>query len=918
MKNKELDNILDQITSGIHSEQLDDQVVNEAGARVWTRLEKDAARMSANPLPDAGAPNLDHIEGCADFQSLIPAYLGGKLSEARALLLVDHTHECIPCRRALKQAREARVEPQIRKTAVRARRARTGTYNLRPVVLRWGIAAALLIGLGLISLPLIQRYTGSIEATVQAADGPLYLIADSKTRSLNAGEKIGRGDVIRTAKDGHAIVRLEDGTTIEMKDRSEVSIRRTLSGTTLHVDGGSVIVEAANQNAKRRTVVGKLVKEFKRLFGSQESGDFFVETNDSLVSVTGTTFAVNAGTKGSRVSVIEGEVHLDRNGSDKVIRAGEQATTNAAIETIPVKNEVAWSSNAARYARVLEGLAALRKDLDAVPKPGVRNSTKLLDMMPQNTVLYAAVPNLAASIVESNRIIEERIQQNPALKDWFANQQNARGPQMNQAITTIKEFGEQLGDEIAVGAGMNDQGQPSEPIVLAQLKNPGGFRAFFDSELQKLNSANKGPQVQWVDDPQKAQAAAPATGDKQLYVWISGDTLVASPKLEQLQTVAKANSAFSATPFYSRIAQVYSEGAGIVVAADLEKIIAHTRGVRRLAVGDQHEQALSQLGVFNVKSFVLDQKDTDGKTHTRAVLSYTEADHGVTSWLAQPAPMGSLEYISPDANLVAGFVIKNPTAVVDDLLGVLNGVCPDLNKHLTELETNHGLNVRKDFAAPLGGEYAFAIDGPILPTPSWKLVFQVNDPVHLQQTFERVVEEINKEAAKEGKKGLEWNNSESGGRAFYALRSKDFGGVEVNYVFANGYLIAGPTRALIDQALRYHDSGATLTHSPQFIAGLPADGNVNFSALIYHNLAPLVQPFANRIGSNPTSDQQKAIAAMAVNMQPTLAYAYAFGDHVEVAANTEGGPFGLSPATLLGMPNAFELHHILEQGLKKN
>src|SRR5262249_54125545 len=501
------------------------------------------------------------------------------------------------------------------------------------------------------------------------------------------------------------------------------------------------------------------------------------------------------------------------------------------------KDEVAWSRNAARYAQMLEGLAALRKDLNAVPRPGVCNSTRLLDMMPENTVLYAALPNLAASIVESNRIIEERIQENPALKDGCANQQNSRGQGMSHAISTIKEFGDQLGEEIAVGAGMNDQGQPSEPIVLAQLKNPGGFRAFFDSEIQKLNSSGKAPQVQWVDDPRNAQAA---TGDHQLYVWISGDILVASPKLEQLQTIAKGGSGFSATPFYSRIAQVYSEGAGIVLAADLEKIIAHTRGVRRIAVGDQHEQAISQLGLLNMKSFVLDQKDADGKTHTRAVLSYTQADHGVTAWLAQPAPMGSLEYISPDANLVAGFVIKNPSAVVDDLLAVVSKVCPDLNKHLDDLEKNHGINLRSDIAAPLGGEYAFAVDGPILPTPSWKLVFQVNDPTHLQQTFERVVDEVNKEAAKDGKKGLEWERSESGGRTFYTLRSKDVGGVEVNYVFANGYLIAGPTRALVDQALRYHDSGATLTHSPQFMAGLPADGNVNFSALIYHNLAPLV------------------------------------------------------------------------------
>ena len=224
--------------------------------------------------------------------------------------------------------------------------------------------------------------------------------------------------------------------------------------------------------------------------------------------------------------------------------------------------------------------------------------------------------------------------------------------------------------------------------------------------------------------------------------------------------------------------------------------------------------------------------------------------------------------------------------------------------------------MRNDFAAPLGGEYAFAIDGPILPTPSWKLIFQVNDPAHLQQTFEQVVTEINKQTAMQGQKGLEWDRSDSGGHTFYTLRSKDFGGLEVSYVFANGYFIAGPTRALVDQALRYHDSGSTLIHSAKFMAGLPADGNVNFSALVYHNLAPIVQPLANRIGNANSSEQGKAIAAMAANMEPTLAYAYAFGDRIEVAANTEGGPFGLSPATLLGMPNAFELHHILEQGMK--
>jgi hypothetical protein len=453
--------------------------------------------------------------------------------------------------------------------------------------------------------------------------------------------------------------------------------------------------------------------------------------------------------------------------------------------------------------------------------------------------------------------------------------------------------------------------------VLAELKNPAGFRAFFDSEVQKLAGQGKAPQVQWIDDPKTPQPAPPLANTDQLYVWIAGDILVASPRLDQLQAVAKGNQAstFSATSFHNRIASVYREGAGLVIAADLEKIIAHTRGLRRIAVGDQHEQALNELGVFNMKSFVLDQKDSDGKTHTRAVLSYAEANHGVTAWLAQPAPMGSLEYISPDANVVAGFVVKNPTALVDDLLGVLNKVSPDLNKKLAELQSDHGLDLRKDFATPLGGEYAFAIDGPILPVPSWKLVFEVNDPAHLQQAFEHVVDEVNKQMAKEGKGGLAWDRTDAGSHTYYTLRSKDFG-VEVNYVFANGYMIAGPTRALVEKALDYHDSGVNLTHSPRFMAGLPADGNTNFSALVYHNLAPLVQPFANRIPDGARSgEQQKAIATMASNMQPTLAYAYAFGDRVEFASNTEGGPFGLSPATLLGMPDAFELQHILEQGM---
>ena len=896
MTNKELDNMLDKVTTEIRGEQIDSATVRESADRVWMKMsaQTDAATVPANV--SVGAP--EHIESCADFQSLMPAYVSRELSEARALLLVDHTHECIPCRKALKQARTARVAAAI---TPRRQTRKASRYSLNPVVLRWGIAATLVIGLGLVAWPLVERYMpiGSIEATVQAADGAVYLVEDAKTQPLTNGAKLARGQVIRTAKDARATVRLGDGTLIEMKDRSEFSVNQTLRGTTIHLGSGSVIVEAAKQKDR-----------------------LFLDTGDSLVAVTGTIFSANAGTKGSRVSVVEGSVNLDHNGKERVLKAGEQATTSAAIETVPVKEEVAWSRNAAKYAQTLEALSGLNKQLNAVAQPGVRHSTRLLDMMPENTVLYAAVPNLAATIVESNRIIEEKIQQNPALSDWF---KGRREPGMNNAIAAIRDFGEQLGEEIAVGAAMDEKGEPVQPLILAELKNAAGFRAVVDAQVQKLSATGKkGPEIQWIDDPRTAQATATdavAKGsDKRIYLWINGDVLVGSPKLDQLQRVATSpQTSFATSGFRNRIADVYREGAGIVVAADLEKVVARVKSSHKpknAANAEKHEQALNELGVMNLNSFVLDQKQTNGKTHTRAVLAYDQTDRGITSWLAQPGPMGSLEYISPDANLVAGFVIKNPTAVVDDLLRVINSVSPDVQTHLDKLEREHGLNVRNDFAAPLGGEYAFAIDGPILPTPSWKLVIQVNDPTRLQQTLERVVVEINKEAAKEGKKGLALERADSGGRTFFTLKSQDFG-LEANYVFVNGYMIAGPTRALLEQALRYNESGSTLKSSAKFTAGLPADGNVNFSAFVYQNLAPLVQPFAKGMaGAKLPSGPSKALA-MAASMEPTLLYAYAYGDHIEVSANTEGGPFGLSPASLLGMPNAFELHNVLEKGTRK-
>jgi hypothetical protein len=880
--------ILNKVTAEIRNEKVDPAAVSAAADRVWARVSAAAGETEIQ------MPEVDHIEGCADFQSLIPAYLAGKLSEARSLLLVDHTHECIPCRKAMKEARS-------RRSAVAKAPVKTKRYSLQPVVMRWGIAAALVIGFGLLAVPFVQRYWpfGEFEATVQAAEGQVFQVADTRTASVSTGAKLQKGERVRTAKDAHAVVRLGDGSLIEMKERSELYLTKSGQGTTIHLDRGSIVVEAAKQR----------------------DGKLFVESGDSLVSVTGTVFSVNNGTKGSRVSVIEGEVSLNHAGSDRVLRPGEQVTTSPAIATIPIKDEVAWSKKANQYASMLSGLATIKAELRTVSQPGVRNSTHLLDLMPENTVVYAALPNLANSITESHRVIQERLSQNAALREWWEKEQAGRAQNMDQVVETIQQFGSHLGDEIAVSVSIDEKGEPGEPLVLAELKNSDGFRQVLEQQIAKYSGDPNQTAIKFVENPLTAVSDAGDTKREKLNVWIQNDLFAASPKLEKLQQLATVvagggTSSFAGTPFRNRIAQVYQEGAGIVVAANLEKVVEQTAAERaKDRDAEKQENALNRLGVLSVKYFVLDQKDTNGKTHTQASLSFNDSQCGIPAWLAAPGPMGSLEYISPNANVVAGFVVKNPVSMVDDLLGVLETVSPELRTNLEKLQSDHGLNLRNDIAAPLGGEFAFAIDGPLLPTPSWKLVFEVNDPAHLQQTLERVVTEVNKQAVKFGKTGLAWEQSEVSGRPFYKLKSPEFGFLEVNYTYANGYMIVGPSRGLVERALLSHDSGSSLLRSARFIAGLPADGNANFSAIFYHNLGGLVPAGLATTAENLPSGPQQAVKAIAADLTPTLAYAYAQGDSITFAANTEGGPFGLGPATILGMPNSLEMQHIIQRGM---
>jgi hypothetical protein len=906
-KKRDLDAIIDRAARAIREEEIDEAAMERSAANVWARVNSaENSFLENTTLEGAKVMGTDHqINGCADFQSLIPAYLGGQLSAARALLLEDHSNECIPCRRALAAGKRGEAVPAV--VSATPRRAASkgvwaGGWKFSNAT-RWAVAAAAVVCVTLAGMFLYERVDLSgrtLAATVESADGAVYIVSDNGSRQLAPGEQLKKGETVRTAKDSGAVMRLADGSTVEMRERSEFSVTENMRGVTVHLDRGDVVVEAAKQ----------------------DNGRLYVQTPDSLVSVKGTIFAVESGTKGSRVSVVEGEVKVDHAGKQETLLPGDQSTTSANLDKTTVAKSVAWSRNATRYAGLVADMAKLRRDVNAqAAKPGVRYASRFLDVVPENTVFYAALPNLSETLAQSQKIMQERIKQNPALANWWKNEKGGGLGVNEQTMSRIYELGSQLGDEIVVTAGIDAKGEPNGILVLGQVKDAANFRAYLDGQIARLaKESGDAPKIRVIDDPMTAVAAPRPTaegkdkGPSELLVWINGDIFAASPEVATLRGFkatlnAPAANPFASSPFHQRISDVYKDGAGLVVAADLEKIVAQAVSKDTSPDAARHTEGLRQLGVMNLRHFVAEQKDVNGRTLTSAALTFSEANRGISSWLAAPGPMGALDFISPNANVAAAFVVKEPALLVDDLLGFVETVDPDIRTKMQDVEKSQGFSIRNDFAAPLGGEFAFAIDGPLLPTPSWKMILEVYDQPKLQDTFERAIAKLNEFSLLHGKGKLTLESSTSGDRTFYTIRSAD-AGVEVNYTYANGYLVAAPSRALLEQSLNNHAAGSTLVRSGRFMSSLPQDGNTNFSAVFYHDLAPLMQSLGDRL-KNVGGEEGKKIAAIDPNAPPTLVYAYAQGDRITLSANTEGGAFGLSPASLIGLPNSFQMQHIL-------
>jgi TonB family protein len=191
---------------------------------------------------------------------------------------------------------------------------------------RWFPAAAAAVLLAALFIGLMSRSggPGTEQVVVETA---------GSHSSYNAGDKIRAGTIIRASDGDDLVLKLRDGSRVEVRSKSELLVEVAERGQAIRLKVGGIIVSAAPQQPGHR---------------------LSVQTKDAVISVAGTVFLVDAGESTTRTAVIEGEVRLEQGSHVTTLRRGEQWATAPSMELGLISEAIGWSREAKAYVALLE------------------------------------------------------------------------------------------------------------------------------------------------------------------------------------------------------------------------------------------------------------------------------------------------------------------------------------------------------------------------------------------------------------------------------------------------------------------------------------------------------------------------------------------------------------------------------------
>lgn len=706
------------------------------------------------------------VAGCAEFQPDFRAYLSGTLTGSRRVLMEDHLSRCSACRASMADMKgERRVIAMPRRSS--SRWVRWGSLAAAAVL----VLSVLYLGRGTIDAWMAP---GGPRATVVSATGGLYRLSGGV---LESGAAIGEHELVRTGPGAHAVLRLADGSTVDVNERTELFVTAAWSGKAIHLQRGDVIVQAAKQ---RR-------------------GHLRVLTRDSVASVKGTVFAVSAGMGGSVVSVVEGSVAVNQPGTEVVLSPGEQAASNPALAS-SVAEAISWSPEAEEYLALLGSFAKIERQLAELSPDELRTNSELLSYLPAGAFVYGAIPNLGGKIGQALVLAEQQATENAAFGSWWNSES---GLELRQLVNHVQSVSSLLGDEVVLSIGTAGPGE-EVPMVMARVQP--GKRAELASALDGLFVGTNEPALPYS---------------------VSDDLMVVSNSPAHLTWALGHLGQGASSPFAAAIGDRYRRGAGWLIGVDAAPVI-------QMAEGDD-APPVELAAMVGLKYLFLEQRAPAGVEENEVTLVFQGARKGIGSWLADSGSGGAAEYLSTDA-LIAGYVsTREPWQLFQEFTAFMTKENESFDSDRTQLDAKLGAGFMDNLTAAMGTEAAFALNGFSVSGPTWVMAGLANNPAVIDSSMQKLADAFNAELAPdEQDKRIVLGQENAGGRIWNTLQagSLPFG---ITWTYDQGYMVAASDRGSAERAIATRHGGSQLVWSPEFLGQLPSSAGMHPSAFAWLN-----------------------------------------------------------------------------------
>jgi hypothetical protein len=453
--------------------------------------------------------------------------------------------------------------------------------------------------------------------------------------------------------------------------------------------------------------------------------------------------------------------------------------------------------------------------------PEGRGESRLLPLLPEETMSYGALPNYGETASQGLKVFRQELADSAVLRNWWQHGEAATvGPKVEDAVEKFSQLSQYLGEEIVFSGAM--EGREPKFLMVAEARKP-GLKKFLQGMLDAL--ADKSKSGVRVLDLQELAAAKETKPSDDLLILVRPDFVVGAV---DLATLRKFNARldgtkreFAATAFGQRIVQEYKGGLTVLAAGDLQTIL------KQVPPGPPQEQMTFQRSGFaDMKYLVWAHKSVDGQGVSQAELSFSGPRHGVASWMAKPAPLGSLDFVSPKTMVAGTVVLTSPAQIFDDVRELATASNPNAFATLTQAEQALKLSLKGDLLRYLAGEITLELDNIAPPRPEWKAILKVNNVDRLQQSLSTLLAAVH----------FETEQTDEGGVIYHAVKipsAKE--AVEIGYAFVDGYLLVGSSREAVADAVRLHRTGESLGKSKKLQASLPAGHAPEASGLLYQD-----------------------------------------------------------------------------------